>query len=207
MTLLHAIARCSPPLDIVAQMVAICPYMSSVKDSLRRTPLHVAAGSNASASLIELLARANPAACDVQDEEGNTPLHFICDSSCVLFEEDLFNDGSNIPLQPPNHEAIAALLSYSFHAAILKDDVNMIPLDHTIRSNASPSTVKLLRSAMQRGNQLSEGIQSFITATKNMQVNKHDEFMRSSLSINSRPTKVRRTPLVHTLHTQAARSA
>lgn len=67
MTLLHAIVRCSPPLDIVAQMVAICPYMPSTKDCLRRTPLHVAAGSNASASLIELLARANPAACDVQD--------------------------------------------------------------------------------------------------------------------------------------------
>lgn len=116
-----------------------------------------------------------------------------------------FHEGS--PRQPPNHEAIAALLSYSFHAAILKDDVNMIPLDHAIRSNASPSTVKLLRSAMQRGNQLNEGIQSFITATKNMHVIKHDEFM-SSLSINSRPTeKVRRTPLVHTLHTQAARSA
>jgi hypothetical protein len=188
MTLLHAVARCSPPLDIVAQMVAICPYMPSSKDCLDRTPLHVAAGSKASASLIELLARANPA--------------------CVLFEEDIFNEGS--PRQPPNHEAIAALLSYSFHAAILKDDVNMIPLDHAIRSNASSSTVKLLRSAMQRGNQLNEGIQSFITATKNMQVTKHDEFM-SSLSINSRPTKkVRRTPLVHTLHTlhtQAARSA
>ncbi|KAL7451104.1 hypothetical protein ACHAWC_002937 [Mediolabrus comicus] len=205
MTLLHAIARCSPPLDIVAQMVAICPYMPSSKDCLDRTPLHVAAGSKASASLIELLARANPAACDVQDEEGNTPLHFACDSSCVLFEEDIFNEGS--PRQPPNHEAVAALLSYSFHAAILKDDVNMIPLDHAIRSNASSSTVKLLRSAMQRGNQLNEGIQSFITATKNMQVTKHDEFM-SSLSINSRPTKkVRRTPLVHTLPTQAARSA
>jgi len=206
MTLLHAVARCSPPLDIVAQMVAICPYMPSTKDCLRRTPLHVAAGSNASASLIELLARANPAACDVQDVEGDTPLHFACDSSCVLFEEDAFNEGT--PRQPPNHEAIAALLSYSFHAAILKDNVNMIPLDRAIRSNASPSTVKLLRSAMQRDNQLNEGIQSFITATMNMQVNKHDEFMRSSLSINSRPTKkVRRTPLVHTLHTQAARSA
>lgn len=208
MTLLHAVARCSPPLDIVAQMVAICPYMPSAKDCLNRTPLHVAAGSNASASLIELLARANPAACDVQDDEGNTPLHFVCDSSCVLFEEDVFNEGSNIPRQPPNHEAVAALLSYSFLTAILKDDVSMIPLDHALRSNASSSTVKLLRSAMQRGNQLNEGIQSFITATKNMQVTKYDEFERSSLSINSRPTKkVRRTPRVHKLHSQAARTA
>ena len=40
------------------------------------TPLHVAAGSRAAASLLQLLASACPAACEVQDVEGKTPLHF-----------------------------------------------------------------------------------------------------------------------------------
>ncbi|KAL7447949.1 hypothetical protein ACHAWC_000228, partial [Mediolabrus comicus] len=88
MTLLHAIVKYDPPLDIVAQILEFCPDMPAAEDCLRRTPLHVAAGSRAPASLIELLARAHPAACDAQDEERKTPLHFACDSSCVLFEGD-----------------------------------------------------------------------------------------------------------------------
>ena len=88
MTMLHAAVRYNPPLNIVAQIIRICPDMPATEDCLHRTPLHVAAGSRASASLIELLACACPSACDVQDVEGKTPLHFACDSSCVLFEED-----------------------------------------------------------------------------------------------------------------------
>ena len=78
MTLLHAIVKYDPPLEIVARMLEFCPDMPAAKDCLRRTPLHVAAGSRAPASLIELLAHAYPAACDAQDEESKTPLHFAC---------------------------------------------------------------------------------------------------------------------------------
>jgi len=122
MTLLHAAVHFNPPLDIVTQMIRLCPHMTAAKDCLDRTPLHVAAGSKASASLLKLLAHTCPAACDVQDEEGKTPLHFACDSSCVLFEEDHENDKGNTSKQPPNHESVAALLSYSIHAATLEDD-------------------------------------------------------------------------------------
>lgn len=51
--------------------------------SLGRTPLHIAAGSRTSPSLIKLLAYAHPAACDDTDNYGKTPLHYACDNSCV----------------------------------------------------------------------------------------------------------------------------
>ena len=155
MTLLHAVVRCNPPLDIIAQMIRLCPDMPAAKDCLDRTPLHVAAGSKASASLLKLLAHACPAACDVQDEEGSTPLHFACDSSCVLFVDDhhdkVENDTSK---QPPNHESVAVLLSYSIHAATLEDDEEMTPLEHAIMSDSSIKTVKLLQSATRVGMRL-----------------------------------------------------
>lgn len=165
-TLLHATVRCSPPLDIVAQIIRLCPDMPAAKDCLGRTPLHVAAGSKASASLIEFLAHACPAACDAQDEEGKTPLHFVCDSSYVLFEEEDHHDECHNPpsKQPPLHEAVVALLSYSIHAATLEDDEEMSPLEHAIMSNASLKTVKLLQSVTSKGMQLSY-FQSLITAT------------------------------------------
>ncbi|KAK1734238.1 hypothetical protein QTG54_015005 [Skeletonema marinoi] len=168
MTLLHAAVRFNPPLDMVAQMIRLCPQMTAATDCLGRTALHVAAGSNASASLIKLIALACPAACEVQDEEGKTPLHFACDSSCVLFEDhnDDENDASN---QPPNHDSIRALLSYSIHAATLEDDEEMTPLEHVIMSDASLKTVKLLQTATSRGIQLKKGSKSFMTAMKSLQ--------------------------------------
>eukprot|EP00984_Skeletonema_dohrnii_P017472 scaffold7961_cov73-Skeletonema_dohrnii-CCMP3373.AAC.3 len=76
MTLLHAAVRYGSPLDVIVDMIRLCPDMPATKDCLGRTPLHVAAGSKASASLLKILAHACPAACVVQDEEGKTPLHF-----------------------------------------------------------------------------------------------------------------------------------
>ena len=166
MTLLHAVVRYDPPLDVIARMIEICPHMPAATDRVGRTPLHVAAGLGCPASLLDIIARAHPAACDAQDVEGKKPLHFICDSSCVLFEEDL--GGS--PRQPPNHDAVVALLPYSFHAAASKDDEGMTPLEHAIMSNASATTVKLLQSMTRKGMQLYGGLQSFVSATKRLQV-------------------------------------
>ena len=163
MTMLHAAVRYNPPLNIVAQMIRICPDMPATEDCLHRTPLHVAAGSRASASLIKLLACACPSACDVQDVEGKTPLHFACDSSCVLFEEDHDTDTDD---DPPNHKAIAALLLHSTNAVTLEDDEEMSPLEHAIMSNASMETVKLLQRVSRQAAQIKEGLQSFISATK-----------------------------------------
>ena len=193
MTLLHAAVRFNPPLDMVAQMIRLCPLMTAATDCLGRTALHVAAGSNASASLIKLIALACPAACEVQDEEGKTPLHFACDSSCVLFEDhnDDENDASN---QPPNHESIRALLSYSIHAATLEDDEEMTPLEHAIMSDASLKTVKLLQHATSKGMQLKKGSKSFMTAMKmkSLQVQDKDDFTSGNY-ICFRPRKIARS--------------
>eukprot|EP00984_Skeletonema_dohrnii_P005970 scaffold2117_cov82-Skeletonema_dohrnii-CCMP3373.AAC.6 len=76
MTFLHAIVRDNPPLDIVGNIIKLCPEMAAARDGLGRTPLHIAAGSKVSPLLLKLIARAYPAACDAQDEDGRTPLHF-----------------------------------------------------------------------------------------------------------------------------------
>ena len=198
MTLLHAIVKYDPPLEVVARMIEFCPDMPAATDCLRRTPLHVAAGSRASASLIELLAHAHPAACDAQDEERKTPLHFACDSSCVLFESDFHESGSN-PRQPPNHEAVAVLLSYSVHAVTLEDDEDMTPLEHAIQSDASMETVKLLQHETRQATQLNEGIQSFISATKSMRIPAYDGEFMSSLGSNKPTKKVKRVSGVESI--------
>ena len=153
----------------------------------------MAAGSKASTSLIMLIARACPAACVVQDEEGKTPLHFACDSACVLFEDqnDGENDASDQP-PTPNYDSVRALLSYSIHAATLEDDEEMNPLEHAIMSNASLKTVKLLQSATSKGTQLERESRSFMTAMKSLQV--QDDFTpaHDNCLLSTRPRKMAR---------------
>ena len=60
MTLLHAAVKCDPPLELVRDMIKICPELTTHRDRLGRTPLYVAAGSGAAPSLIKILVRAWP---------------------------------------------------------------------------------------------------------------------------------------------------
>ncbi|KAK1734305.1 hypothetical protein QTG54_015072 [Skeletonema marinoi] len=142
MTLLHAIIRDNPPLDIVANIIRLCPEMAAARDGLGRTPLHIAAGSKASPLLLKLIACAYPAACDAQDEDGRTPLHFVCDTTFVLFADH----DQKAPKQK-HCEAIVALLSESLFASTIEDVDDMSPLEHAIMCGASLKTVKLLQAS------------------------------------------------------------
>jgi len=150
MTLLHAVVRGNAPLALVTEMMEICPKMTTARDCLGRTALHVAAGCRVSPALIKAVARVNPAACDATDEDGNTPLHFACDSSCVLFQRPL----SSQEQEPPDHDAICALLSESIRAATIECNEEMTPVEHAIMSGASIKTVKLLQSSASKYLQL-----------------------------------------------------
>ena len=151
MTLLHAIVRNNPPLDIVANIIRLCPEMAAARDGLGRTPLHIAAGSKASPLLLKAIASAYPAACDAQDEDGRTPLHFVCDTSSVLFADNEDADPSSTPQDQKapkqKHEAIVALLSESLFASTIEDADEMSPLEHAIMCGASLKTVKLLQAS------------------------------------------------------------
>ena len=146
MTLLHAVVRCNPPLDIVAKMIDICPDQLAAKDCLGRTSLHVAAGSSAELRLIKLIAHAYPASCDATDEDGKTPLHFACDTSCELFEVDDDDTKRSMPREVC-HGTVRALLSESIHAATIEDLDEMNALEYAIMSDAGLRTVKLLQKA------------------------------------------------------------
>ena len=145
MTLLHAVLRYDPPLELVSKMITISPDLLHAMDCLGRTPLHVAAGMGASSSLIKLIAHSCPTSCLAQDEDGKTPLHFACDTSCELFEDD--SSSSSSQQRVVDHESIRALLSACLDAATIEDLDEMNPLEYAILSDAALNTVKLLQKA------------------------------------------------------------
>lgn len=142
-TFLHAAVRNNPPLEIIAEIIQICPDSPRARDCLNRTPLHVAAGTNASVAVVQYLVRSYPEACNIQDEDGRTPLHFACDSECLLFEGDQGRRG------PPAFEVVRALLSGSVKAASMEDEDCTSPLEYAIISNAEVKVVKILQQAAQ----------------------------------------------------------
>ena len=87
MTLLHACVRYEPPVSVLLKMIELHPQALEKEDCIGRTPPHIAAGSGALSLVMKVLTMKYPEACNIQDEDGSTPLHFACDSSCELFED------------------------------------------------------------------------------------------------------------------------
>eukprot|EP00581_Thalassiosira_minuscula_P012401 CAMPEP_0183723096 /NCGR_PEP_ID=MMETSP0737-20130205/14814_1 /TAXON_ID=385413 /ORGANISM="Thalassiosira miniscula, Strain CCMP1093" /LENGTH=255 /DNA_ID=CAMNT_0025953347 /DNA_START=209 /DNA_END=976 /DNA_ORIENTATION=- len=145
MTILHACVRYNPPVHIVKILLALVPEASSCVDCLRRTPLHVAAGTRAGLPLIKLLVEAHPAACDVQDKDGKTPLHLACDIAC-----ELFNGDRDKAREPPSYNVVKTLLRASPLAAPVEDNEGMSALEYAIFSDASVAVVKLLQYETKR---------------------------------------------------------
>lgn len=177
MTFLHTIVRNRAPVQVVADVIRICPDSPRACDCLNRTPLHVAAGIGASDEVVEELCTAYPEACKIQDEDGKTPLHFACDVECTLF------DGQQERRDPPTFEVIRTLLCESIAPASTEDDDGVNPLEYAIFSNADLRVVRLLQKAVQR-------------QTRNLHALKEKQ---------ARPTYERRSSWDHRLQSASAR--
>lgn len=145
MTFLHAVVRNNPPLEIVVEMIKICPDCPKARDCLNRTPLHVAVGVGCSVEVIKYLTISYPDACKIADEDGRTPLHFACDVDCRLFEGEPERQRS-----PPSYGVVHALLCGSIAPASMEDMDDMSPLEYAIVSDAEVRVVKLLQKAAQK---------------------------------------------------------
>ncbi|KAL7455741.1 hypothetical protein ACHAWC_007977 [Mediolabrus comicus] len=141
MTLLHAVIKYNPPIQVLESMIQAHSDAIRGQDCLGRTPLHVACGTGSDSSIIRMLARAYPEACDVQDVDGRTPLHLACDYECVLFE------GDQTPKSPPSIGVVRALLSGSLKPVLIEDEDEMSPIEYALVSEADMEVIKLLQLA------------------------------------------------------------
>ena len=72
--ILHILFASDPPLDVVTDLLSLCPSRVEAIDSTGRTPLHMATASGASAEVVEPLIALHPAAAGSRDSRGETPL-------------------------------------------------------------------------------------------------------------------------------------
>ncbi len=119
---------------------------------MNRTPLHIAAGTRANLSTIQLLADAYPAACATLDEGGKTPLHLACDSACELFEGD---EGSD--RDPPSYDVVLTIINAWLSAVPWEDKDGASALEFAILSDAPIKVVRLLQAATCKVNREAAG--------------------------------------------------
>jgi hypothetical protein len=80
--------------------------------------------------LINLLVKACPEACLIQDEDEMTPLHIACDKSCQLFDDD-----SGLESGPPSYDTIRALLVPSLEVTTLEGSSSFTEGCESLREN------------------------------------------------------------------------
>lgn len=85
---------------------------------------------------------ANPQACKKQDLDGRTPLHFACDASRVLYEEDTGKDDGSL-----NIDIIKCLVSYAPLALHMEDIDEKNAIELALLSDASEEIIFLLQNA------------------------------------------------------------
>jgi hypothetical protein len=98
-------------------MIELHPELLRKTDCIGRTPLHIAAGSGASSLVIRILTLKYPHACNIQDEDGRTLLHFVRNTNSQLFE----GNKESSPRGPPNLDTVNALLASLLDAVMLED--------------------------------------------------------------------------------------
>lgn len=106
-------------------------------------------GTGASNEAIKVLATAFPDACMIQDVDGRSPLHLLCNSSCKLFEDDN-KSKSKKSKSKPSHESVVELLIASPESVMLEDNEGISAIEYALCSLCDLKTIKLLQISTQR---------------------------------------------------------
>ena len=133
---LHACARFNPPAHIVKVLLELLPESPIFVDCLDRTPLHVAAGTRANFTTIQLLVDAYPKACAILDKDSKTPLHLACDSALFMGDEGCERD-------LPNTDLVSMMIKAWPLAVPWEDNHGTSALEYAILSGAPLQLKKL----------------------------------------------------------------
>ena len=141
---LHHVLHYDPPLTIVSKVTQVLPESLVRRDSLGRTPLHVAVEKGASHFIVSHLIKSLPQACNVKDHEGKTPLHRCFDGQYQCFQRDRRGELTKYELEKGS-TIVEALVDASPSSLDIEDDSGMCSLELAILSEAPIHIVKLLQ--------------------------------------------------------------
>lgn len=142
--LVHFVCRFQAPTSIV-RLVAKT-YQESVKsaDALGRFPIHIACAWGASPETIEFLINEHPVAASIQDNEGKAPIHHLCQSFTLNYE-----DASLVAM--PVKDTMMSIVSLLKVAAPksfnLEDNDEMNAIEYAIESDTDIKVVKFIQRA------------------------------------------------------------
>lgn len=128
--ILHILFASDPPLDVVTDLLTLCPSRVEAIDSTGRTPLHMATASGASAEVVEPLIALHPAAAGSRDSRGETPLMLAAAHG-----------------KRADKSLIKALIRASPHTVNDEDDEDMSALEYALLSEVPRDVFRMLQKS------------------------------------------------------------
>jgi len=157
-TVAHDAARAGN-LEALARALADDPKLLDAVDALRRTPLHLAAHSNACGAIEMLCARGARVSAEAGD--GFTPLHFACAKGNVDAAKALVAKGANprgMTYKSENalHLALVGNASHKLVTYLLRKRVNVLAVSKKgksvkdcVREDCEPETREAIEKAIE----------------------------------------------------------
>jgi len=141
--LVHFVCRFQAPTSIV-RLVAKT-YQESLKcaDALGRFPIHIACAWGASPETIQFLIYEHPVAASIQDNEGKTPLHHLCQSFMLNYQD--------APLMLSVSDSMMSIVTMLKDTAPksfnLEDNDDMNAVEYALESDTDIKVVKTIQRA------------------------------------------------------------
>ncbi len=143
--LVHFICRFQAPLYIVRLFAKAYPESLTSFDALGRSPLHIACAWANSPDTLKFLVDSFPAAASIQDSEGKCPIHHLCHSFMLNYQ-----DTHDIPCLPVKDSMMAIINTLNITAPksfIVEDNDGMNAIEYAIESEVNIKIIKTMQRA------------------------------------------------------------
>lgn len=140
--LVHFVCRFQAPTFIVRIVAQTYGESLQCTDALGRFPIHIACAWGASPETIEFLLDEYPIAASIQDNEGKAPIHHLCQSFILNYQDTSLMSGKESMMSIVNMLKAAAPKSFN-----LEDDDEMNAIEYAIESDTDIKVIKAIQRA------------------------------------------------------------
>lgn len=145
-SILHAVCRKNPPVDIVTTIVSTFPSTVSQLNESNQYPIHIAAQCGALPKIIKHLCACCPDASCLRDVAGKTPLHLACEHYLSSYR----SMKENMCPQEAMGETISTLTMKTLSVIHLEDGNGKTALEYAIDTGTDLVIVQRLQRDCER---------------------------------------------------------
>mmetsp|Transcript_2904 Transcript_2904/g.4347 ORF Transcript_2904/g.4347 Transcript_2904/m.4347 type:complete len:284 (+) Transcript_2904:141-992(+) len=149
--LVHFVCRFQAPISIVRIVAKTYPESLHCADALGRFPIHIASAWGASPATIQFLIDEHPVAASIQDNEGKAPIHHLCQSFVLNYQDASIMSQDTSLMSTPVTDSMLSIVDMlktaAPHSFNLEDNDEMNAVEYALLSESDIKVVKIIQRA------------------------------------------------------------